>query len=203
MKALIIVDVQNDFCPGGSLPVPEGEKVVPVINKLRSRFDFVIATKDWHPKNHASFASNNPGKKPGDVIDLHGKPHILWPDHCVQETRGSDFKNGLDIRSNDIVIFKGTDPQIDSYSGFFDNEKKSKTELGAILKKNKIDAIFITGLATDYCVKATALDGLSLGYKVFVIEDAVRGVNLKSDDSKNAIEEMKQKGAGIIKSTSV
>ena len=179
MKALIIVDVQNDFCPGGSLPVPEGEKVVPVINKLRSKFDFVIATKDWHPKNHASFASNNPGKKPGDVIELHGKPQILWPDHCVQETRGSDFKNGLDIRSNDIVIVKGTDPQIDSYSGFFDNEKKSKTELGDILKNKKVDMIYIAGIATDYCVKATALDGLSLGYMVFVIEDAVRGVNLK------------------------
>lgn len=203
MKALIIVDVQNDFCPGGSLPVPEGEKVVPVINKLRSKFDFVIATKDWHPKNHVSFASNNPGKKPGDVIQLHGKPQILWPDHCVQDSFGSDFKKGLDIRSNDIIIFKGTDPQIDSYSGFFDNDKKSKTELGAILKKNKIDTIYIAGLATDYCVKATALDGLSLGYTVFVIEDAVRGVNLKPGDSKNAIEEMKQKGAQIINSTSV
>lgn len=203
MKALIIVDVQNDFCPGGSLPVPEGEKVVPVINKLRSKFDFVIATKDWHPKNHVSFASNNPGKKPGDVIQLHGKPQILWPDHCVQDSFGSDFKKGLDIRSNDIIIFKGTDPQIDSYSGFFDNDKKSKTELGAILKKNKIDTIYIAGIATDYCVKATALDGLSLGYTVFVIEDAVRGVNLKPGDSKNAIEEMKQKGAQIINSTSV
>ena len=134
MKALVIVDVQNDFCPGGSLAVPEGDKIVPVINKLRSKFDIVIATKDWHPKNHASFASNNPGKKPGDIIDLYGKPQILWPDHCVQETIGSDFKKGLDIRSNDIIIFKGTDPKIDSYSGFFDNEKKSKTKLDDVLK---------------------------------------------------------------------
>lgn len=203
MKALIIVDVQNDFCPGGSLAVSDGHTVVPVINRIRKRFEHVIATKDWHPRNHASFASSHPGKKPGDIIDLHGTAQILWPDHCVQETIGSDFKKGLDIRSSDKIIFKGTDPRLDSYSGFFDNDKKSKTQLDIILKKNNSAEIYIAGLATDYCVKYTVLDGLALGYTVFVMRDAVRGVNLKSGDSDDVLQEMAKKGAHIIESNAV
>lgn len=166
-------------------------------------FDIVVATKDWHPKDHVSFASNHPGKKPGDVIEVHGIKQVLWHDHCIQKNYGSDFKSGLNIRQSDKIIYKGFDPQVDSYSTFLDNDRKSKTELDSFLKEKDVDEIYLAGLATDYCVKYSALDGFSLGYKVRVIKDAVKGVNLKPDDSKAALQEMEKQGAKIIDSFSI
>ena len=200
-KALIIVDVQNDFCPGGALAVPDADLVIPVINKVHKFFHIVIATKDWHPQNHISFASNHPGKKPGDIIQLHGISQILWPDHCVQNSRGSELVSSLNIKEDDPIIYKGTDPQVDSYSTFLDNDKKSKTELDSYLREKEVDEIYLAGLATDYCVKFSAIDGLSLGYKVKVIKDAVRGVNLAPDDSEKALQEIESKGALILDSS--
>jgi nicotinamidase/pyrazinamidase len=203
MRALIITDVQNDFCPGGALPVTEGDKVIPVINRVRKCFDIVVATRDWHPKDHVSFASNHPGKKPGDVIQLHGRQQVMWPDHCIQNSYGSDFKPGLNISKNDMIIFKGTDPQIDSYSCFMDNDKKNMTGMDDYLKKKKIKDVYITGLATDYCVKWSVMDAITLGYNVFVITDAVRGVDLVSGDSQKALEEMRSSGAQLVHSSEV
>ena len=199
MKALIIVDVQNDFCPGGALAVKEGDQIVPIINKIMSKFDLVVATQDWHPKNHKSFASNN-GKKVGEVIDLNGLKQILWPDHCVQGSKGAEFVAKLDAKRIDRIFQKGTDPEIDSYSGFFDNGHKKRTGLDDYLRKKGVDEVYIVGLATDYCVKFTALDAVELGFKTYLIQDACRGVNLNNHDSDEAIQGMKTKGVGIISS---
>jgi nicotinamidase/pyrazinamidase len=200
MKAFIIVDVQNDFCPGGSLAVSGGDRIIPVINKVRDSFDIVVATKDWHPKGHKSFASSHPEKMPGDIITLHGIPQILWPEHCVQNTLGSEFHQALDIRNSDRIILKGTDPEVDSYSTFLDNDKKSHTGLHNLLQKKGVREIFLAGLATDYCVKYSALDGLSMGYDVYVIKNAVKGVDLSPGDSQKSLEYMEKKGAKIISS---
>ncbi len=199
MKALIIVDLQNDFCPGGALAVKEGDHVVPVINKLQPQFDLIVATQDWHPKDHLSFARNH-GKSIGEVIELEGMKQVLWPDHCVQNTRGAQLVDGLDKKRIDRVFQKGTDKRIDSYSGFFDNGHKKATGLGDYLKQKNVKEVYVTGLATDYCVKFTALDAAQLGFKTTVIEDACRGVNLNEDDVPRAIAEMKQAGVEIITS---
>jgi nicotinamidase/pyrazinamidase len=203
MNALILVDIQNDFVPGGALAVPEGDKIVPLANALQQKFDLVIATQDWHPANHGSFAANHPGKKPGDVIDLNGLKQILWPVHCVQNTPGAAFVPGLDTRRIFRVFQKGTDAGIDSYSGVFDNGHRKATGLGEFLKQRGVTDVFLAGLATDYCVKFTALDSMQLGFKTHVIEDACRGVNLKPDDVKQAIEEMKAAGVRITDSLSL
>jgi nicotinamidase/pyrazinamidase len=196
-KALIIVDVQNDFCPGGSLPVPEGDKVVPVINNLQDKFDCVVATQDWHPKKHGSFAANHPGKNIGEVIELNGLQQILWPVHCVQGEKGADLVKALSVRKINKIIRKGMDVEVDSYSGFFDNGHKKATGLNEYLKEQSITDVYITGLATDYCVKFTALDAAQLGYKTYLIIDACRGVNLKLDDVDKAIKEMRKAGVVI------
>ena len=203
MRALLVIDVQNDFCPGGALAVPQGDKIVPVINQLMNSFDIVVATKDWHPENHISFASNHTGKKPGDIVMHHGIKQVLWPEHCIQNTSGAEFTSGLNIKPIKKIIYKGTNSQVDSYSAFFDNDKKTKTDLDNYLKGKGVREIYLTGLATDYCVKFSALDGLTLGYKVFVISDAVKGVNLMPEDSKDALEEIKQKGGIIISSNEI
>lgn len=197
LKTLILVDVQNDFSPSGSLPVPEGDAIIPVINQLLPLFDHVVATKDWHPSGHASFASSHE-KNVGEVIDLHGTPQIMWPDHCVQNTRGADFITGLNTQIIDHIIYKGTNPEIDSYSGFFDNERKQSTGLELYLKENGLRDIYIVGLATDYCVKFTALDAASLGFNTWVIQDGCRGVNMNEGDVDKAYAEMKQAGCHII-----
>ncbi|MFH1260057.1 MAG: bifunctional nicotinamidase/pyrazinamidase [Elusimicrobiota bacterium] len=195
-KVLIIIDVQNDFCPGGALAAPEGDKVVPVINQLQKKFDLVAATQDWHPQNHGSFAGNHPGKKIGEVIDLNGLSQILWPEHCVENTRGAEFVSTLEMKG--IKVFrKGMDKTVDSYSGFFDNGRKNATGLGDYLKNQGVTDVYIAGLATDYCVKFTVLDALRLGFKTTVIKEACRGVNIQSGDSEAAIEEMKKAGANI------
>ncbi len=200
MEALILVDIQNDFVPGGALPVPEGDKIVPTVNGLQSAFDLVVATQDWHPINHGSFAANHPGAKPGDLIDLNGIPQILWPTHCVQGTRGAQFVPQFDTARIQHIFQKGTDPLIDSYSGFFDNRHLKATGLGEFLRQRGVKEIFIAGLATDYCVKFSALDARALSFKTNIIEDACRGVELKPGDVHRAVEEMRAAGVNIIKS---
>jgi nicotinamidase/pyrazinamidase len=203
MKALILVDLQNDFLPGGALAVPNGDVVIPLANQLQGTFHLVVATQDWHPANHQSFAANHPGRKPGDVIKIKKLPQILWPVHCVQNTRGAQLASGLMLQRVNKVFRKGTDPEIDSYSGFFDNDHQRATGLGEYLKDKKVTDIYVMGLATDYCVKYTALDALELSFKVFLIEDACRGVNLKPDDVTHAVQEMRQAGVALVRSDKV
>jgi len=203
MKALIVVDVQNDFVPGGALAVPEGDHVVPVCNGLMEKFELVVATQDWHPRNHGSFAANHAGKSVGQVIDLNGLQHVLWPVHCVQGTPGAEFAPGLHVERFAHVVRKGTDPEIDSYSGFFDNGHRKATGLAEYLTDKKVNDVYVCGLAIDYCVKFTAIDAYQLGMKVHLIEDACRGVNLNAGDVKRAVEEMRDKGIEITNSASV
>lgn len=186
-KALLIIDVQRDFCPGGSLAVTNGDKIIPVINELSPLFTNVVFTKDWHPLDHCSFTENGG----------------IWPAHCVQKTDGAHLHPDLIIPEDEINIFKGIDVDIDSYSAFFDNERKKETPLHTILKELEIEELYVTGLATDYCVKFTVLDALSLGYKVNVITNAVAGVNVEEFDVVNALIEMKDKGANLVFSDQV
>ncbi|MGA2034813.1 MAG: bifunctional nicotinamidase/pyrazinamidase [Thermoguttaceae bacterium] len=194
MNALIVADVQNDFCPGGALAVPEGDLVVPIINRILPQFDVAVATQDWHPANHGSFAANHPGRSPGEQIDLAGLPQILWPVHCVQNTPGAELHPGLDRRRIARVFRKGTDPTIDSYSGFFDNGRRSSTGLDEYLKRLGVTDVYVCGLTTDYCVKATALDAAGLGFQTHLLEDACRGVELRPGDIRQAIEQMRAQG---------
>ncbi|MFG0604961.1 bifunctional nicotinamidase/pyrazinamidase [Vibrio mimicus] len=198
-KALLLVDVQNDFSPSGALPVPEGDKIVPVINRLLPLFEHVIATKDWHPATHASFASVQ-GKALGEVIDLFGIPQVMWPDHCVQDTQGAEFITGLDVSRITHIVVKGTHSEVDSYSGFFDNQRFHATGLAEYLSSHGISDLYIAGLATDYCVKFTALDARSLYFNTWVIQDACRGVELNAGDCDKAWQEMQ--AAGCLLTTS-
>lgn len=200
MKALLLIDLQNDFCPFGALPVAEGDQVIPIANLLMDHFDLVVATQDWHPGNHGSFAANHPWRKPGQIIELNGLSQILWPIHCVQESFGAEFVQGLHTEKIDKVFVKGTDPGIDSYSGFYDNGHKKDTGLGNFLEEKGVNELYIMGLATDYCVKFSVLDALSLNFDVKLIIDGCRGVNLNVGDVDKAIAEMKEKGAIIIRS---
>jgi nicotinamidase/pyrazinamidase len=184
MDALILVDIQNDFCPGGSLAVKEGDEIVPVVNELQKKFDLVVATKDWHPPNHSSFES-------------------LWPPHCVQNTEGAEFVAGLDTSGIAHTFLKGTDPAVDSYSGFFDNEHKLSTGLGDWLRAQGVTGVTVAGLATDYCVKFTALDALRLGFETTVVADACRGVEVNAGDTERAVEEMRRAGARIVESREI
>ena len=194
------------FAKGGSLAVPGASEVIPVVNSLIQKFkasgDLVVATKDWHPKTHKSFASNSGGTV-GELGELDGLPQVWWPDHCVQNTSGSSFHPKLQKDYVDVVVYKGTNPNVDSYSAFFDNAKREKTNLDEILKENGIKSIYIVGLATDYCVKFSALDGINIGYDVYVVEDGCRGVNLSPTDSRDAVKEMKLKGVKIIESIDI
>jgi nicotinamidase/pyrazinamidase len=203
MRALICVDIQNDFCPGGSLEVKEGDQVIPVANKLMAHFDLVVATQDWHPANHKSFAAMHPWRYPGDVIDLNGLQQILWPIHCVQGSFGAEFAPGLNTDAFEAVFVKGTDTEIDSYSGFFDNGHRKATGLDDYLKEKGVDKVYILGLALDVCVKFTVLDALGLGFKTYLVEDGCRGVNLNEGDSDKALSEMREKGAIIAQSDQI
>jgi nicotinamidase/pyrazinamidase len=203
MKALLILDIQKDFLPGGALAVPSGNEVIEFANLLIKKFETVVAMQDWHPANHKSFASNNQGKKQGDLIILKGLPQVLWPDHCVQGSDGAEFSKQLDVNGITKIIRKGTDPGIDSYSGFFDNGRLHKTDLDKYLRSIKIDEIFMLGLATDYCVKFTCLDALDLGYKVSIIIDACRGIDLNPGDIDLAVHEMILSGARVVKSDEI
>ncbi|MFN3557154.1 MAG: bifunctional nicotinamidase/pyrazinamidase [Bacteroidales bacterium] len=177
MNALILVDIQNDFLPGGALAVPRGEEIIRMVNNLVTRFSLVVATQDWHPANHGSFASAHPGK---DVFELHqlGElDQVLWPDHCVQGTNGAEFASELNLNTVEAIFRKGTDVGIDSYSGFFDNGRKKATGMGDYLKGRGVKKVFVCGLAADFCVGFTALDALSLGFETIVLEDATRAID--------------------------
>lgn len=199
-RALIMVDVQNDFMPGGALPTGDGAQVVPVFNRLQPLFDFVVATQDWHPASHRSFASNHPGRKAGEIIDLDGLPQILWPDHCVQGTRGAEFHRNLDRSHILRIVQKGTDPAIDSYSAFFDNGRRKSTGLEDELRGNAVTDLYVGGLATDYCVLWSVRDAVMLGFRTHVIRDACRGVELQPGDIERAFAEMESLGAQILTS---
>jgi nicotinamidase/pyrazinamidase len=200
MDALIVVDVQNDFLPGGALAVPEGDKVVPVINRLMERFDMVVATQDWHPSDHESFAARHPGKSVGDAIELHGLEQILWPDHCVQNSPGASFASGLDVAPFQAVFRKGMDREIDSYSGFFDNGHRRDTGLNDYLKQQGVTDVYVTGLAADFCVKFTARDAASLGYRTHLYAPATRAVNLQPGDFEKTLAELRSLGVTILES---
>jgi nicotinamidase/pyrazinamidase len=198
MEALLLIDIQNDFMPNGSLAVANGHEVVPVANSYIQKFGdgIIIATQDWHPKNHKSFASNHKGKNPFEIIELNGLQQCLWTDHCVENTYGAEFHEDLLPIPN--VFCKGEDPEVDSYSGFFDNGKRNETQLNKFLKSRNVTHLTVMGLATDYCVSYTVYDAIELGYKVTVVADGCRGVNIHPLDSKIAFANMMKAGANII-----
>ncbi|MBL9013719.1 MAG: bifunctional nicotinamidase/pyrazinamidase [Myxococcales bacterium] len=203
MRALILVDLQYDFCPGGALAVARGDETIAVANRVMPHFTTIVATQDRHPANHRSFAVNNPGTKEGDLIDLGGLRQVMWPAHCVQGTHGAELHAGLDRARINEIVQKGTDPSIDSYSGFFDNGHQKATGLHAWLTERWIKQVYVMGLATDYCVKFTALDARQLGFDVFLIEDGCRGVELKPGDSERAIAEMRGAGVAVVESGAI
>ncbi len=200
MKVLILVDLQNDFVAPGALPVPQGNEVVEVANRIAHHFDVVIATQDWHPADHQSFASQHPGLSIGSTFELNGLPQVAWPDHCIQGTHGADFLPSLDLRPIHRVFRKGMNRQIDSYSGFYDNGHLQSTGLGEYLQDIGATAVYVMGLATDYCVRFTALDSVGLGFPTFLILDGCRGVNLHPGDVDRAVEEMRKVGVVIRQS---
>jgi nicotinamidase/pyrazinamidase len=175
---LIIVDVQNDFCTGGALAVPGGEKVVPAINRIAERFENVVLTQDWHPADHVSFVSNHPRKRPYDAIELSYGSQVLWPDHCVQGSSGADFHHGLETVRASLVVRKGFRRHIDSYSAFYENDKKTSTGLAGYLRERDLKTLFFAGLAFDFCVRYSAEDARKAGFDAVVIEEACRGIDL-------------------------
>ena len=195
MKALIIVDVQLDFLPGGALAVPNGDEIIPLINELQSYVDLVVATQDWHPAGHKSFASAHEGKNVFETIELEGLEQVLWPDHCVQGTPGAGFSPDLHMNHVEAIFRKGMEPGIDSYSGFYDNGHRKATGLGAYLKGRGVTEVWVCGLASDYCVYFTALDGLEQGFKTTLIEDASRPIDAASFEFKK--EHLLSKGGQI------
>lgn len=199
MKALILVDIQNDFLPGGAMAAPNGNEVVQVANRLMSEYKLVIATQDWHPADHHSFASQHNERSVGDVITVNGLDQILWPDHCIQETPGAEFAPDLNTDGIAHVIRKGTDRMIDSYSGFFDNDHRKATGIVDYLKEKGVVAIDVMGLATDYCVKFTALDAVELGFETRLLLEGVRGVELNPGDCDAAVDEMRKAGVKVMK----
>jgi nicotinamidase/pyrazinamidase len=200
VKALIIVDAQNDFMPGGALAVKEGDRIIPVINSLLPKFDLVIFTKDWHPSNHKSFASQHEGAKEFDMIDLNGLDQVLWPDHCVQNTPGADLHPDIDfgkIKGDFYIFKKGMDPETDSYSGFYDNGRKNSTGLKEFLEERGVAQTYICGLALDYCVSYTAIDSAMEGFKTCVIEDATKSID---PDINEVLKNFREAGVSFIES---
>lgn len=197
MKTLLLIDIQNDFMPGGSLAVLGGDEIIPIVNALIPQFELIVATQDWHPAEHGSFAANHSGKSPSEQIDLDGLPQTLWPVHCVQNTGGALFAPGLDTRRIARVFTKGMNPRIDSYSGFYDNGHRASTGMEEWLKAQGVRELSIAGVATDYCVKFTFLDALKEGFRVNLIVPACRGVNLQPGDVERALAEMQAAGAVI------
>ena len=201
MKALIIIDVQNDFIPGGALAVPNGDEIIELINQLQEKFDLVVATQDWHPANHASFAANQPGGKEFDIIDLNGEDQVLWPVHCIQNSKGAEFHPNLETDKIENIIQKGTNPEIDSYSGFYDNAHLKSTGLSEYLKEKGADELYFCGLAGDFCVFYSVIDALQEGFSAFLIEDATRSLDgSEFVKAKNSIQE---KGGKIIESAAI
>lgn len=201
MRALILVDIQNDFVTGGKLEVPNGEQIVPLVNSLAKEFELVVATQDWHPQEHKSFASNHPGTNIFDVITLGGLEQVLWPDHCVQGTRGAEFHPQLSMARIEAIFRKGMDPEIDSYSGFYDNGRRKSTGLSGYLKERGVEAVYVCGLAADYCVFFTVRDALQLGFRTFLIEDATRAIN--KDGFEKAKREVVSLGGTVLNSEKI
>jgi nicotinamidase/pyrazinamidase len=199
-RALILVDLQYDFLPGGALAVADGDATLAVARRMARRFDTVVATQDWHPQDHGSFAANNPGTKPFEQGELHGLPQTMWPVHCVQGTRGADLHDSLD-RGRIVHVFKkGTDPAVDSYSGFYDNGHRKSTGMADWLREHGVTELYVLGLATDYCVKFTALDARAEGFDVWLIEDGCRAVEIAKGDGEKAIAEMRAAGVTVVES---
>ena len=203
MRALVVVDLQYDFCPGGALAVPEGNDVILVVNSVARRFDLVVATQDWHPADHGSFAVNHPGHQPGDVVELGGVSQVLWPVHCVQGTPGARLHADFDERPVDAIVRKGTHPEVDSYSTFFDNARKRFTGLAGYLRERGATEVWFAGLATDYCVKYSVLDAADLGFAPRIMVDACRGIDLAGGDIDGAYESMAAVGALLVTSDEV
>jgi nicotinamidase/pyrazinamidase len=205
MKALLLVDIQNGFCPGGNLPVPHGDEIVPIANRLieDGGYDVIVASQDWHPANHGSFASQHPGAKPFEMGELSGQQQVLWPDHCIQETADAEFHPDLNLDAVDYIQQKGDNPAVDSYSAFRDNDQAALTGLAGYLKAQQVTELDVCGLATDYCVKFSALDALDMlpSVKIRFIEDASRGID--PEGVKAAIEAMRARGIGIVSSQEI
>jgi nicotinamidase-related amidase len=195
-EVLLIVDVQNDFCPGGALAVPRGDEIVPAVNRLAAEFTHVILTQDWHPRGHASFASSHPGKQPFDAVDLSYGVQILWPDHCVQGTRGAAFHPGLDVPHAELVLRKGFRSTIDSYSAFRENDRRTPTGLANYLRERGFERITVCGLATDFCVFYSAIDGRESGFEINVVPGACRGIDMDGSLAR-AMRSMSEAGVTI------
>lgn len=199
MEALLIIDVQNDFCPGGALEVPNGDQVVPVINELSEKFDVVVQTQDWHPNGHSSFASSHDGKDPFETLEMPYGKQVLWPDHCVQGSQGAAFHPDLVTIRSQLVVRKGFRKNIDSYSAFYENDNSTTTGLAGYLRERDIDTLYAAGLATDFCVKWSVVDGLKEDFDVKVVEDAVRGIDIEGSVDQ-AWDEMFEAGAEKVSS---
>lgn len=202
MKALLIVDIQNDFCPGGALAVPNGDTIIPIVNKLIDYFDVIVQTQDWHPENHSSFASSHDGKDPFDTVEMDYGTQVLWPDHCVQGSKGAEFHKDLNTLKSQVIIRKGFRKAIDSYSTFFENDQKTATGLTGYLKQRGVTDLYTVGLATDFCVKWSILDGIDEGFNMHIVEDAVKGIDLNGSLDE-AWDEMKEKGVKITQSKDI
>ena len=198
--ALLVIDVQNDFIPGGQLPVPEGDHIVPLINRLARQFKQVVIAQDWHPAGHASFASSHPGHQPYDVIELPYGEQTLWPEHCVQATPGAELHPELDLPHAQLIIRKGCNPDIDSYSAFLEADRRTTTGLSGYLKERGIDTVYMVGLALDFCVMYSALDARAAGFNAFVVRDACRAIDMNGSLAA-AIDRMQGAGVGLIQST--
>lgn len=199
MKALLIVDLQNDFCPGGALAVPDGDTIVPTVNRLIDVFDTVIQTQDWHPADHHSFASSHEGKDPYDTTEMEYGTQVLWPDHCVQGTNGAEFHPKLQTDKTEVIIRKGFRKKIDSYSTFYENDNSTPTGLTGYLRDRGITDLFTVGLATDFCVKWSILDGIDEGFNMYIVKDAVKGIDLNGS-LEEAWQEMNNKGVVTVQS---
>lgn len=201
MKALLLIDIQNDFVTGGALAVLGGDAVIPLANALQPRFELVVATQDWHPAGHGSFASSHAGRQPFEQTELHGLPQTLWPDHCVQNTPGAEFHPALDQHRIEAIFRKGTNPALDSYSGFFDNGHRKSTGLADYLRGRGVRQVYLAGLAADYCVYFSAKDALQEGFEVFFIEDATRAISAEGYQQARA--DLLQRGARFVTAAEV
>lgn len=198
MNALIVTDVQNDFLPGGALAVADGDAVVPLINELMDRFDLVVATQDWHPPDHCSFAASHPGRRVGETIDIAGLEQALWPVHCVRGTAGAELAAGLRREPIQAIIRKGTRRDIDSYSVFFDNGHRQSTGLAGLLRDRGVTDVYLAGLTTDYCVRFSALDAAACGFATHVVIEATRPVEVNRGDRERAVAQMRAAGIRIV-----
>ena len=201
MDALIVVDIQNDFLPGGALAVPRGDETIPVVNAIQAHFGLVVATQDWHPAGHASFASSHPGKSVYDAVTIDGVEQILWPDHCVQGSRGAGLARAFNTNRVEAIFRKGTDPAIDSYSAFYDNARRKSTGLEGYLKWKKVDRVVLAGLAADFCVSYSIMDALAMGFSAVLIKDATRAIS--EDGFRTAEKIIRERGGSVVFSESL